>query len=70
MFLLLLSNFFLDYTLLLANLITDLNLYCHSYVTVFIEFQGEELNKLLPFPSLNLFKIILYCVNREANNYV
>ena len=58
------SNFCLDYTLLFANLITNLNLFCNSFATVFIEFQGEELNKqcLLPFPSLNLFKNILYYV--------
>ena len=58
------GNFCLNYTLLFANLITNLNLYCHSFVTVFIEFQEEELNKQcpLPFPSLNLFKNILYYV--------
>ena len=57
-------NFCLDYTILFVNLIANLNLYCHSFVTVFIEFQGEELNKqcLLPFPSLNLFKNISYYV--------
>ena len=35
----------------------------HLFI-VFIEFQGEELNKqcLLPFPSLNLFKNIMYYV--------
>ena len=45
-------------------MITDLNVYCHSFVTVFIEFQGEELNKqcLFPLPSLKLFKNILYSV--------
>ena len=36
--------------------ITGLNVFCHSFVTVLIVLQGEELIKqwLLPFPSFNL----------------